>query len=843
MKKTISINIGGIIFHIEEDGYEKLKGYLSSIQKYFSSFADSKEILSDIEGRIAERFLNKQKVEAKQVISLADVDELIAAMGTVADFEAIEQAEDILADPLESASAAGFTPKEETGFDQPAYIPENQSVANEKTFVPRKLVRDLKRKLLGGVASGLAHYFTIDPLWVRIAFLAAVFSLPAGAGMWGAEDLFGPVAGFSILVYIAMWIAFPGSSTLEEDTKIKKFYRNPDRKVVGGVAAGVASYFGVDLGVVRFLWVLSIMLFGTGFIVYIVLWIIAPSANTLTEKMEMQGEPITLSNIETNIKQSLNLDEKTGEEHVVTKILLFPFRAIALVIGALGKLLKSLGPVVRILIGVILIGFSVVALFGLIVGGSVGFGLSNFVPWGDIPPMLIIREVPSTMIFSAVLLCAIPFVIVLILGLTLIANRRVVSASVWLTLAGLWIVGIIGSAITGGIYQKNFTKRGEFKVTDTYVIPAGTLLLDEEDNDDLDEYHWESHLSLEGYAGDSIRLEKEFSARGKDRDDAKRNAQDITYRVVQKDSILIFDENPVFVEKGKFRDQRLRMTLQIPYERQFAMTSSFYHEKINHWDYNHKYNLNDDDVNWDKLRWVMRRDSGLICVNIPAKYIAHDDREEDNDDGDYDFDDDNSAVDIGERGNFIKQFTVSDFKKVSIGGAYSIVIRQGAELNVAADGNEDDVDDLKISVEDGVLKVKRTGDFNLLDFKDHERIGLVITMPTIEGLDLSGVNKTRVVGFANLQKLDVDISGASKTEIDVQADQLTLGLSGASKATLKGSAKSARIDLTGACKLDAVQMNIQSAEVDATGASKADFGRIVNIRKSTSGVSKINVQP
>lgn len=88
MKKTISINIGGVIFHIEEDGYEKLKSYLNSIQKYFSAFADSKEILSDIEGRIAERFLNKQKAENKQVISLADVDELIAAMGTVADFEA-----------------------------------------------------------------------------------------------------------------------------------------------------------------------------------------------------------------------------------------------------------------------------------------------------------------------------------------------------------------------------------------------------------------------------------------------------------------------------------------------------------------------------------------------------------------------------------------------------------------------------------------------------------------------------------------------------------------------------------------------------------------------------------
>ena len=56
MKKTVSINIGGIIFHIEEDGYDKLKNYLDSVNKYFSTFEDSGEIIADIESRIAEIF-------------------------------------------------------------------------------------------------------------------------------------------------------------------------------------------------------------------------------------------------------------------------------------------------------------------------------------------------------------------------------------------------------------------------------------------------------------------------------------------------------------------------------------------------------------------------------------------------------------------------------------------------------------------------------------------------------------------------------------------------------------------------------------------------------------------
>ena len=66
MKKTISINIGGVVFHIEEDGYEKLKSYLGSVQRYFSSFADSKEILSDIKAASPSVFWPSKKPKANR---------------------------------------------------------------------------------------------------------------------------------------------------------------------------------------------------------------------------------------------------------------------------------------------------------------------------------------------------------------------------------------------------------------------------------------------------------------------------------------------------------------------------------------------------------------------------------------------------------------------------------------------------------------------------------------------------------------------------------------------------------------------------------------------------------
>ncbi|NIJ55380.1 PspC domain-containing protein [Dyadobacter arcticus] len=845
MKKTISINIGGIIFHIEEDGYEKLKGYLSSIQKYFSSFADSKEIVSDIEGRIAERFTNKQKAEAKQVISLTDVDELIAAMGTVADFEAIEQAQDILADPLETATSQTFVPKDEpvSGYTPPITEPA-------KAGAPKKLYRDLRRKLLGGVAAGLAHYFTVDPIWVRLAFLFTVVGLPAGSGMLGLnmEDEFGPFSGFMVLVYIAMWVAFPGTVGLEEDTKIKKFYRDPDRKVVGGVAAGVASYFGVDLGVVRFLWVLSILLFGTGVLIYIVLWIIAPVAHTLTEKMEMQGEPITLSNIESNIKQSLNLEERGGEEHGLTKVLLFPFRAIALIIGALGKLLRGLGPILRILIGAMLIAMSVLSLLALVIAGGVALGLTNAAQFDGLPaPLLIFQELPDILVLSGILVAAVPLITFLLLGLTLLSNKRIVGSSVWLTMLGLWIVGIIGSTVGGVSYQRNFAKRGEVVQSAFYAVPVGTLTLDYDNNYDHNEDNVDISIRIEGYNNaDSVKLEKTLSARGRNREDAEKNAEMLKYDIAFKDSTLLIKEGPVLASHGPFRDQRIELALSVPYNKTFIMTRDFYYS-LSHWDGSYpnmgKYHLDNNEVKWNTLKWEIRSDSGLVCINMPAKFLKSPDEENNSEKEGFTFDyDDNSGLELGEKGNYIKQFTVTEFNKIDIGGAYSIVIQQGAEFNVAADAEEQEaIDDIKVFVENGTLKVKRSEEFNLFN-NDWKRVGLVITMPTIEGLSLSGANKTLLTGFIGLAKLNVDISGASKTELNVDVDQLSVGISGASKATLKGSAKSANLDAHGACKLDATEMNIQTADVEASGVSKMELGRIPNLDRHASGASKINVQ-
>jgi phage shock protein PspC (stress-responsive transcriptional regulator) len=295
MKKTLSINIAGFVFHIEEDAYAILDAYLKSIHAYFASFEGSKEIIADIESSIAEKFWNIRETEKTEAISQIHVEALIASLGTIADFKQVEEEED----KKEGYSA----PTSEEG--------------------PKVFRRDITRKKLGGVAAGIARYFQIDPIWVRLillVLLSASFPLfhVGNIVFWG---------------YIILWAAIPGELNLDDDKSYRKFHRDPEKKVIGGVMAGIAAYTGWDVGLLRVLAVLSVGLFGSGFIAYIVIMVITPEAKSMKDKMEMTGEPITLENIENNIKKSIQPNEE--EENGLTKVLLFPFRILATVFKAL----------------------------------------------------------------------------------------------------------------------------------------------------------------------------------------------------------------------------------------------------------------------------------------------------------------------------------------------------------------------------------------------------------------------------------------------------------------------------------------------------------------------------
>jgi phage shock protein PspC (stress-responsive transcriptional regulator) len=170
MKITVSINLGGYSFNIDEDAYAELKRYLKNIEIHFAAEDSSAEILSDIESRMAELF-RARITGYKQVITIDDVNEIIAIMGTPEDFSEDE----------------GRSRGER--FATPGY---------------HRMYRDPDHRIIGGVCAGMGAYWRIDPLIMRIIFLALILA-----------------GGIGILIYLILYIVLPEARTTAQKIEMK----------------------------------------------------------------------------------------------------------------------------------------------------------------------------------------------------------------------------------------------------------------------------------------------------------------------------------------------------------------------------------------------------------------------------------------------------------------------------------------------------------------------------------------------------------------------------------------------------------------------------------------------
>lgn len=178
MNKTVSIHLAGTQFYMDETAYQKLSNYLDNIRRKFSDAKEREEIMADIEARIAELFLDKVKNE-RHVVQMEDVEEIIKIMGN---------------------------PNDYVGDSEEEYT-ERERYSGQ---IPKKLFRDPDHKILGGVSGGLAHYFNIDVVWVRLIWVLLVL-----AGM-----------GSGIIVYIVLWIILPEAKSTSEKLAMKGISAN-----------------------------------------------------------------------------------------------------------------------------------------------------------------------------------------------------------------------------------------------------------------------------------------------------------------------------------------------------------------------------------------------------------------------------------------------------------------------------------------------------------------------------------------------------------------------------------------------------------------------------------------
>lgn len=521
MNKTISINLGGFFFHIDEDAYQKLSRYFDAVKRSLS--ADGRdEIMKDIESRIAELFQERIQNE-KQVIGLVEIDTVIGIMGQPEDYKIDDEKS-----TYQSSSSSS------TNFYYPS----------------KRLYRDKENGMLGGVMAGLGHYLGIDTLWLRIIM--------------------------------------------------------------------VILFFG----------------FGTGLFVYIVLWILVPEAVTTTQKLEMKGEPITISNIEKKVKEGFdditskfsNIDHekiantaKSGATRIgstIEEVITTIFKVFAKIIGAFIVFFSGIGLLAIIITSIIMIFSSTMPDNYILNNIQTPIGLETPL-WAQ--GMLLLLGF------------GIPLFFLLILGLKLMVNNlRSIGNYVKYSLLAVWLiaVGIIISLGINEASQLAFEGKSVQKEMIT-IAPTDTLKIKFKNNDFYSKSNYRNHdFKITQDEGDNeiiysnnISIEIKYTdeatpymlieklANGKSTSQAKKRAEKIKYNYKIEGNTIVLDNYLLTAVENKFRGQEVEIYLYLPKGTIFQTDESYSNYDRSDYDFF-------DENEYDTKNPVYRVDSDKIrCLN------------------------------------------------------------------------------------------------------------------------------------------------------------------------------------------------------------------------------------
>lgn len=504
MNKTVNINLAGLVFHIDEDAFHLLQGYLAKVKASFASAEGREEIIADIEARMAELF--QKELKNRQVLTRADVEKITAIMGAPEDY--------------------AMEGEEPTGAPRPDYT--------ESFNGKKRVFRNPDDKILGGVAGGLGAYFDIDPVWIRLLF--------------------------------------------------------------------VISFFG----------------WGTGFWIYIILWVVMPEARTTAEKLQMRGERVNISNIERSVKEEYNQVKDNMER-----------RGLA---GALGQFFEGLLNVLRVFfsfLGKFLIGLiTMVGIFALIALSislvwptihinSGDYYLYEVLPFAD--TFFHNATAYNVFLIGLSMFLIMPIIWVILLGVrSLFSLPRLHPVIRWVLGSGTFI-GLVMVVSTSIYVASQYTEEAIFKREEYLTVNKEEPIVLRAQLSDNDSILWQSEFLDEldlvridvrkGY--DTVPyLEIRQTGRGSDLMEARKNARGYRYgyeldgNILTMQSQLLKPGNPT-----DYLGEQVRATLYLP-----VGYKVYLDHNIGKLIYDIK---NVDDIwDWDMLdhTWIMT-ERGLDCMD------------------------------------------------------------------------------------------------------------------------------------------------------------------------------------------------------------------------------------
>jgi len=482
MNKTININLGGIFFHVDEIAYQKLRKYLDAIRRSLSDDPKGKdEILTDIESRIGEILAERIK-DVRQVVNEQDIEDIIDVMGK---------------------------PEEYAG-DEEIFEDETYSYSSNKSKRTKKLYRDASDKFLGGVSSGLAHYFGLDVTWVRLAWIILL------------------IGGFSVILYP-------------------------------------------------------------------ILWIILPEANSTSEKLEMEGEAVTISNIERKIKEEFNKASgivKDGIDDVSNQLKNGKYQGkvrngLQEIIDLFARVFRSIFKVGGKFIGIIVLFASTLSLIAILFGGF-SLGSIEILGMGEefaqYPPFIENSQIPKWLLtifgFAAFV---IPIVLLFMLGLKIISsNVKSLTRTTRLTLLGVWLIAVMGLTFAGIEYKahdvNHFTKIDKMTVEATTIDTLNIKMLYRDNFEGRRYFNTQTVFvnDIEMLYGTNVRLDiRESNTNetylkiykegfGMSKEKARGIVNDMQYKFDLIENNLLLDAYFLSDIANKYRKQNIEILLFVP---------------------------------------------------------------------------------------------------------------------------------------------------------------------------------------------------------------------------------------------------------------------------------------
>ncbi len=536
MNKTISINIGSLFFQIDEEAYKLLENYLNSLKKHFENTEGNEEILQDIESRIAEIFQSRIE-KGQQVILPLDVEEMIKILGKPADLGDSDN--------------------------------KNEKNKEKNSNFKRRLYRDDDNKVLGGVCSGLGHYFNTDPVWFRIFFIVALF-----------------IFGSSVLIYILLWIIIPKASTTEEKITMKG-----EPMTIAEIQENIRNEF----------------------------------EDLKSRFHEMKGDAKNHSRREFHemkrkMRQAKREARYTRKQRQMASAISRPYnvRETGMGVGSVfGEIIYYLLRALLIFVGIVLLVIAIVLTASLVLSLTAPDSFLFFTKWGitsvSLPLLsnLFFENLwqEQLVVISLILLIGVPLLMLIFNSIRMIIGFKTKIRIVSITASLMWLTGLILAIFLTINIIGNFNEKSSVKQEITLLQPKETLIIDisnnlpgirnshyiddefvESNNSNHQHFvfnncyftYYEDRLITYGFPNLKIIPSKtnDFKltvlrfSRGTTIMSARERAEAIKMNVTIPDSILLINNYFLLPVNEKWRNQSVKLILEVPEGKSIFMTKN-----------------------------------------------------------------------------------------------------------------------------------------------------------------------------------------------------------------------------------------------------------------------------